>query len=67
MILDSFEKEGSCWLTMMAHNQIVEVVSVSTRIHLWIAAEVSPVPINLCVTMKNLKGVEWAQTRDNIA
>jgi hypothetical protein len=31
--------------------------SVSTRSHLWIAAEVSPVPINLYVTMNKFKGV----------
>jgi hypothetical protein len=41
--------------------------NVSTRSHLWIAAEVSPIPISLYVTMNNLKGVEWAQTQDNIA
>jgi hypothetical protein len=33
-----------------------ELDGVSTRSHLWIAAEVSPVPISLYVTMNKFKG-----------
>jgi hypothetical protein len=40
---------------------------VSTRSHLWIAAEVSPVPISLHVTMSKLRGVKWVQAQENIA
>jgi hypothetical protein len=40
---------------------------VSTRSHLWIAAEVSPVPISLYVTMNKLTEVKWVQTQENIA
>jgi hypothetical protein len=29
MLLDSLDKEGSCCLNLMAHNQIIEVVSDS--------------------------------------
>jgi hypothetical protein len=43
------------------------VLSVSTGSHLWIAAEVSLVPISLYVMMNKLKGVEWAQTQEHIA
>jgi hypothetical protein len=35
--------------------------NVSTRSHLWIAAEVSPIPIILYVTVNGFKEVKWGR------
>jgi hypothetical protein len=40
--------------------------NVGTRSLLWIAAQVTPVPISFYVTMNNLRVVKWMKTQDNI-
>jgi hypothetical protein len=42
-------------------------IFVSTRIHLYIVLDVSPVPINLYVRMNKLKGGQMVQTQDDIS
>jgi hypothetical protein len=38
-------------------------LNVSTRSHLWIAAEVSPIPIRLYVMVNGFKEVKWGRLK----